>query len=273
VLKKRIIFTLLYKDGNFMLSRNFRLQKVGDIKWLLKNYDFSNIIFSIDELIILDVSRGGRNSNKFIEHVKILAKECFIPIAIGGGVVTLKQAEDLFLSGADKVVLNTVLSIDPIVVEEIAKQFGSQSIVASVDVKMSEGAYRIYIKNGTVQLRMTALAWLQELASMPIGEIYLNSIDRDGTGQGYLYDLIGILPPASNIPVIFAGGVGNYHHLLDGMREQKLDAVATAHLFNFVGNGLSDARDNLIKEGVVLPKWDRNIMIELKKNIFYWGQV
>jgi len=84
MLKKRIIFVLLYDNGSFMLSRNFRLQKVGDLQWLKKNYNFSHISFSIDELIILDVTRGGRDEEKFLFHVKSLTEECFVPIAAGG---------------------------------------------------------------------------------------------------------------------------------------------------------------------------------------------
>jgi cyclase len=114
---------------------------------------------------------------------------------------------------------------------------------------------------------MSAKAWLKLLTSMPIGELYLNLIDQDGTGQGYMSDLLNEMQENSSFPVIFADGVGNYHHLLDGIRGKKLDAVATAHLFNFVGNGLSDARENLLNENVVLPVWDKNIIIELRKNV------
>jgi len=107
MLKKRMIFTLLYNHGAFMLSRNFRLQKVGGLSWLKKNYDFSQVAFSIDELIVLDVSRGERDLAQFCEHLKGLADGCFVPIAAGGGVRSLADARMLLRSGADKVVVNT----------------------------------------------------------------------------------------------------------------------------------------------------------------------
>src|SRR5687768_4666363 len=109
MLKKRMIFTLLYDNGSFMLSRNFRLQKVGDLRWLQKNYNFSSIAFSIDELIVLDVTRGERNNAIFCDHLKKLTEGCFIPIAAGGGIRSVEYAKMLLRSGADKVVINTPL--------------------------------------------------------------------------------------------------------------------------------------------------------------------
>src|SRR5262245_39867322 len=105
MLKKRLIFTLLYNRGQFMLSRNFRLQKVGDLKWLQTNYDFSRISFSIDELVVLDVTRVDRSTETFCAALKVLTEGCFVPIAAGGGVRTVEHARLLLRSGADKVVV------------------------------------------------------------------------------------------------------------------------------------------------------------------------
>src|SRR5688572_15437119 len=104
MLKKRLIFTLLHDQGHFMLSRNFRLQRVGDLRWLQTNYDFSQISFSIDELIVLDVTRSRRDPAAFCEILKAVAKGCFVPIAAGGGIRSLEHARALLRSGADKVV-------------------------------------------------------------------------------------------------------------------------------------------------------------------------
>ena len=123
MLKKRVIFTLLYDSGYFMLSRNFRLQKVGNMQWLKKNYNFSHISFSIDELIILDVTRNERNEAAFYEHVRLLNDECFVPIAAGGGIREVEQARKLLHSGADKVVINTLLVEDSEIISEIASNF------------------------------------------------------------------------------------------------------------------------------------------------------
>ena len=106
--------------------------------------------------------------------------------------------------------------------------------------------------------------WLTNLMDLPIGELYLNSMDRDGTGQGYDFALLDHLPRPMPIPVILAGGAGKYQHLADGLSEQRVDAVATAHLFNFVGDGLEHARIGLIGSGHNLPVWDRNTAQEMK---------
>jgi len=264
MLKKRVIFTLLYDKGSFMLSRNFRLQKVGDLRWLQKNYNFSQISFSIDELIILDVSRDERNEEKFRDHVRALTGECFVPIAAGGGIRSLEQARKLLHSGADKVVVNTIVCEAPEIVGEIALEFGRQCVVAAVDVKQIDGQFTIWTENGVVRQDINLDRWFENLEKLPIGELYLNSMDRDGTGQGYLKELLEYVSGSMPIPVIISGGAGNYHHLAEGLDDERVDAVATAHLFNFVGDGLEKSREKLIESGVDLAEWDVRIANGLK---------
>jgi imidazole glycerol-phosphate synthase subunit HisF len=261
MLKKRLIFTLLYNDGDFMLSRNFRLQKVGDLHWLKSNYNFSHISFSIDELIVLDVTRGERNANAFCEALKSLTEGCFVPIAAGGGVRTVEQARSLLRSGADKVVVNTPLSENETLIEELASEFGQQCVVGSVDIKRTlAGAYQVWSNSGSQCLPGSAAYRIEEITTKPIGEIYLNSMDRDGTGQGYDLNMLDLLPKVMPKPVILAGGVGNAIHLAEGLADHRVDAVATAHLFNFVGDGLKQARQSLIDRGVDLPVWDIQLL-------------
>lgn len=259
MLKKRVIFTLLYDMGSFVLSRNFRLQRVGNLRWLQKNYNFSQISFSIDELIILDVSRGKRDEEKFRDCIRTLTEECFIPIAAGGGIRTLEQVHKLLHSGADKVIVNTLVSEAPAVVGEIAAAFGQQCVVAVVDVKQIDEQFTVWTENGTVRQVINLSQWLDDLAKLPVGELYLNSMDRDGTGQGYHFNLLEFIPDSMSIPVILAGGVGNYHHLADGLCDNRVDAVATAHLFNFVGDGLEKARTKLLENGCNLAVWDPRV--------------
>jgi imidazole glycerol-phosphate synthase subunit HisF len=258
MLKKRVIFTLLYDSGAFMLSRNFRLQKVGDLNWLKKNYNFSKIAFSIDELIILDVSRGERDSEKFREHVQSLSEECFIPIAAGGGVRNIDAARKLLRSGADKVVLNTLLVKEKDSVVAIASEFGRQCLVASVDIKRNENLTSVWIENGDFDCGLSLPGHLKEILALPIGELYLNSIDRDGTGQGYDMGLLDLLQQQARVPVILAGGAGKDAHLIEGLNDRRVDAVATAHLFNFIGDGLLNARSSIRTAGISLAKWNEN---------------
>jgi imidazole glycerol-phosphate synthase subunit HisF len=256
VLKKRLIFTLLFDGTYFVLSRNFRLQTVGDLLWLQKNYNFENTARSIDELVVLNVSREKSDLKTFSEAVRSLSKGCFVPISAGGGIRSIEDAGVLLKSGADKVVINTMLITDCNLVQQIANKYGKQCIVASIDVKRSpQGRFIQYIDSGKTQLSDDPRLILQRLQDGPIGEIYLNSMDRDGTGQGYDMDILELLPINCTKPVILAGGVGNSIHLDLGLRDNRVDAVATAHLFNFVGDGLKIARSKLIDHGHPFPLW------------------
>lgn len=270
MLKKRIIFTLLYDSGSFMLSRNFSLQKVGTINWLHKNYDFSNISFYIDELIVLDISRTGRDIVRFADTLKILTKGCFAPIAAGGGVRKLSDARLLLRSGADKVVVNSALFNDPDFVMELAKEFGQQCIVGAIDIGIdTTGAYKVYTENGSFLRDEPASVLLESLPKKSVGELYLNSIKQDGTGQGYDLDMLKIIPKQLNLPLILAGGAGHSKHFLDGLLDERVDAVATAHLFNFVGDGLKKARASLREQDVELANFPS--LLDLKKGLSIGG--
>jgi len=259
MLKKRVIFTLLYDNGSFMLSRNFRLQRVGDLNWLQKNYNFSRIAFSIDELIILDVTRGKRDQEKFCHHIKSLTKGCFVPIAAGGGIRQIEQAAAYFNNGADKIVLNSLITENPELVKEFVKRYGSQSIVVSIDFKNCSTGIEVFIHNGTTKINMSIYEYIKYIQSLNAGEVYFNSIDRDGTGFGYDLEVIKMLENKMRLPLIIAGGAGNENHLLTGLQLSGVNAVATANLFNFIGNGLPNARKSIINRGGNIANWDSNI--------------
>lgn len=255
MLRKRIIFTLLYSDGFFMLSRNFRLQKVGDYEWLNKFYDFSKVSQFIDELVILDVSRGERDYYKFRSTVEKVSKSCFVPVAVGGGVDTVDKARALMNTGADKIVINTHL-FDRAFIKDISGVFGNQSIVGSVDiVGSSMDSFEVLTQNGQNKLFMSLDALCSKLNSLPLGEVYINSISNDGTGNGLDLDLGSMIGERLNFPVILAGGIGNKIHITEGLNHMHIDAVATAHLFNFIGDGLRYVREYAVNEGISLAQW------------------
>ena len=256
MLKKRILFTLLYDNGEFMLSRNFRLQKVGDLAWLQKNYNFAHISFFIDELVVLDVTRGVRDQSAFLRTLEVLTEGCFVPIAAGGGVRSVSQARSLLRSGADKVVVNTPIFNQPELLKELVEEFGQQCVIGSLDLKLNEdGKYLVLVESGSRVLDRIAIDELQQLSDGAVGEWYLNSVDRDGTGQGYDFALLDQLPAHWSVPIILAGGAGNASHIAAGLADSRVDAVATANLFNFIGDGLKRARDSLLLAGAELAKW------------------
>ena len=255
MLKKRIIFTLLYDNGNFVLSSNFRLQKVGDLHWLKENYNFAHIAFYIDELIVLNVTRNNRSIDQFSSMLKELSNECLVPIAAGGGIGSVSDGRKLLQSGADKLVLNTAIFKNLNLIKELNQEYGKQCIVGSVDIKTHGGTIEFFINNGGDKIETPASDPFTLVNLEYLGELFLNSIDRDGTGQGYDFQLLDFLPTSTKIPIIMSGGVGNYRHLIEGINHPLVDAASTAHLFNFIGDGLHKARESLLSSGMNLASW------------------
>jgi cyclase len=214
--------------------------------------------FAIDELIILNASRHSKNILEFSKMIEQISQDVFIPVSAGGGIKSMQDAKILFNSGADKIVLNSVLWNNAELVKELVNQYGSQSIVAAVDYKKNNDADEIYVMNGTEKVNYTLNNYLSYLESLKVGEVYLNSMDRDGTGFGYDLETVSIMDKNISIPLIIAGGAGNENHLLEGLKMNHVDAVATANLFNFIGDGLQNARKK---------------MIELKMNVASWGEI
>jgi cyclase len=244
MLRKRIIFALIYSNGSFMQSRNFRLQKVGNLHWLEKNYKFQNIAFALDELIVLNATKGEKNMTEFASTISKLVNNVFIPIAAGGGIQTMEDAELLFKN--------------PSIVKELIKNYGSQSVIASVDCKLNGSVYEIFIKDGTQKIDFELLEYINYLEKLEVGEIYLNSIDKDGTGFGYDQTLIELVNKATCLPLIIAGGAGNENHLAQGLKIENVGAVATANLFNFIGDGLPNARKQIINSNENIANWSIN---------------
>ena len=238
-----------------MLSRNFRLQKVGNMDWLEENYGFSTVGYSIDELVVIDVSRQGRNTPQFCEDLKRLTRDCFAPITAGGGIRTLEHVHQLLRSGADKVVVNTALHDQPELVEEIATELGRQCIVASIDIQKINGVYQVFKNNGTVKVGESLDHILLKCAGLPIGEIHIESIDRDGTGNGLDLEILEFIKHVKDVPLILIGGIGNADHIIAGLKDNRVDAVATGNLLNFMGDGLARARELAINGGVILAKF------------------
>lgn len=246
---------MIYEGGFFNQSRNFRLQKAGNLIWLEKNYNFKEMAFSLDELIILNASKDKKNIEEFAKTLERIVEDVFIPIAAGGGITSIDDAKLLFNSGADKLILNSILNNNQEIVRQIVKQYGSQSVIASIDYKTIDGSNVIFINDGRERVDMSLRQYIEHVQNLGVGELYLNSIDKDGTGFGYDFETIDQVANSIKIPLIIAGGAGNESHLIEGLKREKVDAVATANLFNFVGNGLQNARKKIIEENLNIARW------------------
>ncbi len=256
MLKNRLIFTLLYNDAKYMLSRNFSLQSVGDIKWLRESYDYNSIAYSIDELVILNVKRGEKNTKQFCQSLKEFSKQYFVPLSAGGGINSMDDAHSIMNSGVDKLVINSSLFDNSNLIRNLIKVYGSQCIVASIDYKKSENDTKVFVENGTKEISFNIFDAAKYVENLGVGEIYLTSINDDGTGEGY--DLANIKKVAElvSIPIIASGGCGRCDQFIEAYRKAGVRAAATADLFNFMADGLSESRKTIIESGIEMAKWD-----------------
>ena len=178
-----------------------------------------------------------------------------MPVALGGRITTLQDAELLMKSGADKLVLNTALFSSPNLVKELVKVYGSQCIIASIDYKIIDGKPVLLTNNGTRPIAADLPSALRHIEDLQVGELLINCIDTDGSAQGFDLDSVEHFSTRINTPIILAGGAGNALHLLEGILLPSVDAVSTSNLFNFIGDGLPNARRLLLENSISLASW------------------
>lgn len=244
MLKNRLIPVLYLKDGFLVRSENFSIhQKLGNPVAQVTRYNDWNV----DELIYIDItdnsekqSNNNNLSNLFLKKydnqniIEYVSSKCFMPLTFGGGIRTIEDAQKCFFYGADKITINTQAINDPNFISELAKIFGTQAIVLSVDVMLNDGGnYEVYSNLGSTNTYKDPIQWCIEAEEKGAGEIFLNSIDRDGSAKGYDLNLISSVVSNVNIPVIACGGVGDYSHFEEGIVVGKASAVAAGNIFNF----------------------------------------
>lgn len=196
-----------------------------------------------DELIYMDAVASLYGRNSLVEVVSRTAADVFIPITVGGGVRSPTDAHRLLRSGADKVAVNTAAVRRPDLIAEIARQFGSQAMVLSVEAKQGrDGRWEAYTDCGRERTGLDVLDWVRRAQDLGAGEILLTSVDREGTRKGFDVALVRAVASAVSIPVIASGGLGTAAHMVDVVREGLADAVAVADALHFDRLGFADLR-------------------------------
>jgi imidazole glycerol-phosphate synthase subunit HisF len=190
--------------------------------------------FEVDEIVLLDISAAGSGSPARPEQLAHYAEECFIPLAYGGGLADLEAIERTFSIGYEKVVLNSVLADDPEVVTKTAEVFGSQAVVASVDVRGGLGAWRAFTHGASRDTGVDPVAWARRAEALGAGEVLLTSVDREGTMAGFDLDLVEAVADAVSVPVIAHGGAGRRKQLAEPLA-RGASAAAAGSLFVFQG--------------------------------------
>lgn len=230
--RPRIIPMLLIDDRDLIKTVKFRDRTyLGDPVNAVKIFNRKGI----DELSILDIGAAKHHRAPDFELLKDIASEAFMPLSYGGGIQSLEQIHDLLAIGYEKVVINTSLVRDPELIVKAADTFGAQSIVASIDAKRVNDAYRCCIADGTEMLDVGPVELAKEAERLGAGEIVINSIDRDGTMLGYDIPLVRSVVESVKIPVIAIGGAGGIGDLKKVIQEGRAHAAAGGSMFVYYG--------------------------------------
>ena len=266
--RNRLIATLLVRNGRIVQSVNFKHTNV--IGNLFTAVDFF-ATWEVDELVILDVSRIPGGHEQFLKEVVYeVTHRCFIPITVGGWIRSVEDAQKTIRWGADKVVINTEAYRQPELIAQMAMALGSQAVVVSIDVHKGEDGDRVCIDRGKEMVKCIPIEWAKWAVDCGAGEIYLTSIDRDGSMLGYDLELTKAVSEAVSVPVIASGGVGKWEHLVDGLTIGMADAVSVANKFHFMEHSTRAAKLFLMRAGMnVRPTtfmdmgWDRRVQYQV----------
>jgi len=246
-LAKRIIPCLDVKNGRVVKGTHFReLRDAGNPVELGKVYSD----LGADELVFLDITATLENRKTFCELVESIAKKINIPFTVGGGISCLEDIRILLTAGADKVSICSSAVQNPDLVSQAAQYFGSQCIVISIDAKRKNNGWNVYIKGGSEETDIDAIVFAKQMARLGAGELLVNSLDRDGTKQGFDIALLKTICDTVNIPVIASSGAGNMQDFLDVFQKAKVDAALGASVFHYKEIGLKELKLFLFEHNV-----------------------
>jgi cyclase len=232
-MRSRIIPILLLKKGYLYKTRKFTDETyLGDPINSIRIFNEKEV----DELIFLDIEAAKTGADPDIPLLKNIAGECFMPLSYGGGVRSVELARQILAIGFEKLVVNTIAWTNPAFVTELADRFGSSTVVGSIDVRRNWlGKEQVLIRGGTEKIKPGPEEWARRLEQLGVGEILINSVDRDGEMSGYDLELVKRIALAVNVPVVAAGGAGSIDDMRRAIREAGAAAAAAGAMFVFQG--------------------------------------
>jgi cyclase len=249
MLKKRIIPCLDIKDGRTVKGVNFiDIRDAGDPVELAKRY----VQEGADELVFLDITATNEKRKTLVELVSKIAKEINIPFTVGGGINSLEDARAVIEAGADKVSLNSSAVKNPILISEIAAQFGNQCVVVAIDTKFDSKDWMVYIHGGKTPTQLKTIEWAKQAEELGAGEILLTSMNNDGTKDGFALDITNLVSSSVNIPVIASGGAGAKVHFKDVFLQTKASAALAASIFHFGEISITQLKKYLKTENIAI---------------------
>ena len=233
MLRTRVIPCLLLRGEGLVKTTRFKDPRyVGDPINAIRIFNDKEV----DELVLLDITASREGRGPALSAIRDFASECFMPVAYGGGIRTVEDARQVLALGVEKVILNTMALRRPELIAEIAREFGSQAVVVSIDArKKLVGGYEVMGSGGTMKTGIKPVDHASRLVELGAGEILLTSIDRDGTESGYDLVLTGSVAQAVTVPVIACGGAGAVEHFRAAVNDGRASAVAAGSMFVFHG--------------------------------------
>jgi cyclase len=249
MLAKRIIPCLDIKDGQTVKGVNFEnLQQAGNPIELAQKYAQEGA----DELVFLDITATIENRNTFVNLVKDVALHINIPFTVGGGIKNIQDVSRLLEAGADKITINSAAVRQPSLIDELAKEFGSQCIVVAIDTNLLETEWKVHTKGGREATDLDTFSWAKEIESRGGGEILLTSMVNDGTKNGFACKLTSLIAKNLHIPIIASGGAGKKEHFLEVFKDGYVDAALAASVFHFNEITIPDLKIYLKENGIAV---------------------
>jgi cyclase len=253
MLSKRVIACLDVRDGKLAKSVKFvNTKDIGDPVAMARKYYEEGL----DELVFYDITASSDDRDIMLDVVNRVAEQVFIPFSVGGGLRSVEDCGKVLLAGAEKVNVNTAAVKNPQLIAEASRAFGAQCVVLSMDIRavpptpeISSG-YEIVIRGGRTPMGLDALEWAKQGEQLGAGEIVVNSIDADGTKEGYEIDLTRAIADAVSIPVIASGGGGKPEHLYDVLTEGRADAALVASILHYDEYTIRELKEHLHQRGV-----------------------
>jgi cyclase len=208
------------------------------------------IDWDVDEIVFLDMSATPEERIAMLDVISAFSRKCFIPLTIGGGIKTTKDIKEVLRAGADKVCINTSAVHNPEFITKASEMFGVQCIVVSIDVKRTEKGYEVITACGKEATGMDPVEWAKKAEELGAGEIFLTSIDMDGSKQGYDIELIRNVSDAVSIPVIACGGVGCMEDFVKGIKDGHASAVSASNIFHYTEHSTIKAKATMRNAGI-----------------------
>lgn len=247
MLSKRIIACLDVRDGEVVKGVQFQqLRRAGDPAELARRYN----VEGIDEIVVLDITATLEGRQALSRTIAAVAREIFLPLAVGGGIRSEADADAAIDAGADKVSLNTAALRHPAIITTLATRYGSQAVIVAIDAKRQDGGFAVYVRSGQSDAARDAVEWAREAEARGAGEILLTSMDRDGTKAGFDCEMTAAVSSAVRIPVIASGGAGTFDHFVDVFTHGAADAALAASIFHYAESSVADLKRHLAARGI-----------------------